>query len=113
MSYAGAELVNTVIFGGTALLIAAGIFLLIRYQGNLRWIGIAVLAPAAFIAVIVLLLARRIILGSKVFEMSNEAVNEQKGTLIPVLFFSVISGKLKSVSFSSIARFEPILKSRF
>lgn len=91
MSYVGAELVNTVIFGGTALLMAAGVFLLVRYQGNLRWIGIAVLAPAAFIFVIVLLLARRIILGSKVFEMSNEAVNEEKGTLIPVLFFSIIS----------------------
>ena len=102
MSYAGAEIVNTVIFGGTALLMTAGVFLLVRYTGNLRWIGIAVLAPAAFIFVIVLLLARRIILGSKVFEMSNEAVNEEKGTLIPVLFFSVLSVVTIKLNFYSL-----------
>lgn len=90
MSYIGAELVTGVIFGVTALLIGAGIYVLVGPNMEF-WIGLTILIPGALIGIIVLLLSRRIILGAKLFEMSNEAVNEHKETLFPVLIFAVIS----------------------
>ncbi len=89
MSYLGAEIVNSVIFGVPLLLLGAGIYAIIKVPEI--WIGIVILAPAVFLIFIILLLARRVILGAKIFEMSNEAVNEQKGTLGPVFFFAITS----------------------
>ncbi len=89
MSYIGAELVNTVIFGIPVVLTGAGIASFFLFDEV--WIGIVLIVPAIFLLVIALLVGKRVILGSKIFEMSNEAVNDEKGTLIPVLFFSLLS----------------------
>ena len=90
MSYIGAELVNTVVFGIPVVLIGAGIASFF-FEGFPTWIGIVLIVPAIFLLVIALLISKRVILGSKIFEMSNEAVNDEKSTLLPVLFFSFMS----------------------
>ena len=89
MSYIGAELVNTVVFGIPIVLTGAGIASFFLFDEV--WIGIVLIVPAIFLLVIAILVGKRVILGSKIFEMSNEAVNDEKGTLIPVLFFSFLS----------------------
>ncbi len=89
MSYIGAEIVNTVIFGIPVVLTGAGIYAFIAFEEV--WIGIVLIAPAAFLLIIAILVGKRVVLGSKIFEMSNEAVNEEKETLLPVLFFSFMS----------------------
>lgn len=89
MSYIGAELVNTVIFGIPVILTGAGIYSFIAFDEV--WIGIVLIVPAIFLLVIALLVGKRVVLGSKIFEMSNEAVNDEKDTLLPVLFFSFMS----------------------
>ncbi len=89
MSYFGAEIVTGTIFGMPLLLIGAGVFSLIWFDQ--KWIGAAMLVPAAFLIVIVLLVARRVVLGAKIFETSCEAVNENKRTLLPILFFAIMS----------------------
>ncbi|MHA1397258.1 MAG: hypothetical protein ACTSSF_06075 [Candidatus Heimdallarchaeaceae archaeon] len=90
MSYLGAEIVITTIFG-IPLLIAGGGIYTFFVEDIPAWVGIVVLAPAVFLIVIVLLIARRIILGAKIFETSCEAVNENKRTLIPIIFYSIVS----------------------
>ena len=89
MSYFGAELVIGTIFGIPLLLIGGGVTSLILLDHI--WIGAAMLAPAALLLVIVILVARRVILGAKIFETSCEAVNENKRTLLPILFFAFVS----------------------
>ncbi|MHA1305157.1 MAG: hypothetical protein ACTSPI_15775, partial [Candidatus Heimdallarchaeaceae archaeon] len=89
MSYFGAEIVTGIIFGIPLLLTGAGVYSVIYIEE--KWIGFAILAPAAFLVVIVLLVSRRIILGAKIFETSCEAVNENKRTIIPILFFALFS----------------------
>jgi len=89
MSYIGAELVNTVVFGIPVVLTGAGIASFFLFDEV--WIGIVLIVPAIFLLVIALLVGKRVILGSKIFEMSNEAVNDEKGTLLPVLFFAFMS----------------------
>ncbi len=89
MSYIGAETVIGTIFGVPVLLTGAGIYAIIKI--NEKWLGIAILAPAVFLLIIVLLIARRIVLGAKIFETSCEAVNENKRTIIPILFFTVFN----------------------
>lgn len=91
MSRIAAELITTTIFGGTILLILGGVYALLKIE---TWIGVLILVFGIMVGFIVLLLSRRIVLGAKIFEMSCEAVNEHKGTLIPVLvsaFFSAIT----------------------
>lgn len=89
MSYIGAELVNTVVFGIPVALTGAGIASFFLFDEV--WIGIVLITPAIFLLVIAVLVGKRVVLGSKIFEMSNEAVNDEKGTLLPVLFFALLS----------------------
>ncbi|MCE7747736.1 MAG: hypothetical protein GPJ51_05025 [Candidatus Heimdallarchaeota archaeon] len=89
MSYIGAEIVNTVIFGIPLVLTGAGIYSFIAFSEV--WIGIVLIAPAAILLIIALLVGKRVILGSKIFEMSNEAVNDEKSSLTPVFFFALMS----------------------
>ena len=89
MSYIGAELVNTVVFGIPIVLTGAGIASFFLFEQV--WIGIVLIVPAIFLLVIAILVGKRVVLGSKIFEMSNEAVNDEKETLLPVLFFAILS----------------------
>lgn len=89
MSYIGAEFISTIIFGGTIALIGAGVY--VTFVMKQMLVGIILLSLSVFVGTIVLLLGRKIVLGAKIFEMSCEAVNENKISLIPVLFFSFVS----------------------
>ncbi len=89
MSYIGAELINTVVFGIPLVLTGAGIASFFLFEEV--WIGIVLIVPAVFLLVIALLVSKRVVLGAKIFEMSNEAVNDEKSSLTPVFFFAIMS----------------------
>ncbi|MHA1865133.1 MAG: hypothetical protein ACTSVB_04160 [Candidatus Heimdallarchaeaceae archaeon] len=89
MSYLGAETVIGTIFGVPLLLLGGGIYSVIFIDPI--WIGLVILAPTVFLIVIVLLVSRRIILGAKIFETSCEAVNENRRTILPIIFFALFS----------------------
>ncbi len=89
MSYFGAEIVSTIIFGGSLAILGAGIYVLLMVDQF--WVGLAIIILAVFVLAIVLMLARRIILGARIFEMSCEAVNAKKATLLPVIITAIMS----------------------
>ncbi|OLS32847.1 MAG: hypothetical protein HeimAB125_04630 [Candidatus Heimdallarchaeota archaeon AB_125] len=89
MSYIGAEIINTVVFGIPLVLTGAGIASFFLFSEV--WIGIVFIVPAAFLLFIAVLVGKRVVLGAKIFEMSNEAVNDEKSSLTPVFFFATLS----------------------